>query len=85
MWRTLIVTAGEKLTVKDNWLHVYSPQQEARVPIGDLYSVVVDNRQALLSVSVVTRLAQAAFICFSAMKSTCPAPSCCPWVYTIAR
>ena len=59
MWRTLIVTAGEKLTVKDNWLHVYSPQQEARVPIGDLYSVVVDNRQALLSVSVLTRLAQA--------------------------
>ena len=59
MWRTLIATAGEKLTVKDNWLHVYSPQQEARVPIGDLYSVVVDNRQVLLSVSVLTRLAQA--------------------------
>ena len=59
MWRTLIVTAGEKLTVKDNWLHVYSPQQEARVPIGDLYSVVVDNRQALLSVSVLTQLAGA--------------------------
>lgn len=59
MWRTLIVTAGEKLTAKDNWLHVYSPQQEARVPIGDLYSVVVDNRQVLLSVSVLTRLAQA--------------------------
>ena len=59
MWRTIIVTAGEKLTVKDNWLHMYSPQQEARVPIGDLYSVVVDNRQALLSMSVLTQLAGA--------------------------
>lgn len=59
MWRTLIVTSGEKMTVRDGWLHVYSPQQEARVPIGDLYSVVVDNRQTLLSMGVLTQLAQA--------------------------
>ena len=59
MWRTLIVTSGEKMTVRDGWLHVYSPQQEARVPISDLYSVVVDNRQTLLSMGVLTQLAQA--------------------------
>ena len=59
MWRNLIVTSGEKMTVRDGWLHVYSPQQEARVPIGDLYSVVVDNRQTLLSMGVLTQLAQA--------------------------
>ena len=59
MWRTLIVTSGEKLTVKNQWLHVYSEEQEARVPIGDLYSVVVDNRQAMVSVAVLTQLAQA--------------------------
>ena len=57
MWRTLIVTSGEKMTVRDGWLHVYSPQQEARVPISDLYSVVVDNRQTLLSMGVLTQLA----------------------------
>lgn len=59
MWRTLIVTSGEKLTVKNQWLNVYSEEQEARVPIGDLYSVVVDNRQAMVSVAVLTQLAQA--------------------------
>ena len=59
MWRTLIVIAGEKITVRDDWIHVCSPQQEARVPIGDLYSVVVDNRQALLSMPALTQLAQA--------------------------
>lgn len=47
------------MTVREGWLHVYSPQQEARVPIGDLYSVVVDNRQTLLSMGVLTQLAQA--------------------------
>ena len=57
MWRTLIVTSGEKMTVRDGWLYVYSPEQEARVPIGDLYSVVVDNRRTLLSMGVLTQLA----------------------------
>lgn len=59
MWRTVIVTSGEKLTLQNGWLHVYSPQQEARIPIGDLYSVVVDNNRALLSMAVLTQLAQA--------------------------
>ena len=47
------------MTVRDGWLHVYSPEQEACVPIGDLYSVVVDNRRTLLSMGVLTQLAQA--------------------------
>ena len=48
MWRTVIVTQGEKLTVKDNWLVVWSDNNEQRVPIGDLYSVVIDNRASLI-------------------------------------
>lgn len=59
MWRTLIVTEGEKITIQDNWLHVCSAEREARVPVGDLYSVVIDNRRAMLSVAVLTRLAAA--------------------------
>ena len=47
------------MTVRDGCLYVYSPEQEARVPIGDLYSVVVDNRRTLLSMGVLTQLAQA--------------------------
>ncbi len=47
MWRTVIVTQGEKLTVRDNWLVVWSDNTEQRVPIGNLYSVVIDNRLLL--------------------------------------
>ena len=39
MWRTLIVQAGEKITLQNNWLYVCSEEQEARVAVGDLYSV----------------------------------------------
>lgn len=59
MWRTLIVQAGEKITLQNNWLYVCSEEHETRVPVGDLYSVVIDNRRAMLSVAVLTTLAQA--------------------------
>ena len=59
MWRTVIVTKGEKLTLRDNWLIVYSEHTEQRVPLGDLYSVVVDNRATLVSVRLLAALAEA--------------------------
>lgn len=59
MWRTVIITKGERITIKDNWLVVYSESDEQRVPIGDLYSVVIDNRAAMLSTAVLTTLAMA--------------------------
>lgn len=59
MWRTIFVTTGEKITLQNGWVHIVSPSQEARIPLEDLYSVVVDNRQALLSVPVLTAMAQA--------------------------
>ena len=65
MWRTVIVTQGEKLIVKDNWLVVWSDKDEQRVPIGDIYSVVVDNRAALISVNAITTLTMAGVHIFS--------------------
>lgn len=59
MWRTVIVTKGERMTIKDNWLVVYSENNEQRVPVEDLYSVVIDNRAAMISVAAITTLAQA--------------------------
>lgn len=59
MWRTVIVTQGEKLTIKDGWFVVYSDNNEQRVPISDLYSVVIDNRAALISVNAIVALAEA--------------------------
>lgn len=59
MWRTVIVTAGEKLNIKNNWLVVTSSKGENRVPVDDIYSLVIENRAAMLSVSVITTLTQA--------------------------
>ena len=59
MWRTLIVTAGGKTDRKGQLAACVQPAAGGPRPHWDLYSVVVDNRQALLSVSVLTRLAQA--------------------------
>lgn len=59
MWRTIIVTAGEKLNIRDNWLIVSANGQESKVPVSDIYSLVIENRSAMLSVSVLTTLTQA--------------------------
>ncbi len=56
MWRTLIITQGEKVSVKDNWLVVESCDDENRVPISDIFSIVVDNRQTHLTVAAITKL-----------------------------
>ena len=59
MWRTVIVASREKLNIKDNWLIVSSAEGESRVPVSDIYSLVIENRAAMLSVSVLTTLTQA--------------------------
>lgn len=33
MWRTVIISSGEKITVKDNWLVVSNGEKTSRVPI----------------------------------------------------
>ena len=38
---------------------MYSDNNEQRVPLGDIYSVVIDNRSALVSVSLMAALAEA--------------------------
>lgn len=69
MWRTVIVNHGEKLLIHNNWLVVYSDDNEHHIPIEDIYAVVIDNRSALLSVSVVTTLALAGAHIFFVMRN----------------
>jgi Uncharacterized protein predicted to be involved in DNA repair len=47
------------LNIKDNWLIVSSAEGESRVPVSDIYSLVIENCAAMLSVSVLTTLTQA--------------------------
>ena len=59
MWRTVIVSKGERLTVKNNWLYVYSDELEHHIPIDDIYALVIDNHSAMLSVDVLSSLSSA--------------------------
>ena len=59
MWRTVIVNRGERLTIKENKLVVYSDAQEYKIPVEDIYALVIDNREIMLSVSVLTCLTEA--------------------------
>lgn len=59
MWRTVIVNNGEKMIIQNNWLIVYSDNSEHKVPVNDIYALVIDNRAALISVSVISTLTQA--------------------------
>ncbi len=55
MWRTVIVTQGEKLTVRDNWLVVWSDNTEQRVPIRAL--VVTEKQYTSMRLLVGEKLA----------------------------
>lgn len=54
MQRTLIVHTGERLTKRDNWLVLQSEETEKRVPIDDLFCVVIDNPRIVMSAALLT-------------------------------
>lgn len=49
MWRTVIVNKGEKLIIRDNRMIVYSEESEHKVPVDDIYAVVIDNQYRCLN------------------------------------
>lgn len=58
MFRTLYVTGGEKITVKDNWLVVVTGEETVKVPLEDLQTVIIDNIHTLFSAHALNKLAE---------------------------
>ena len=58
MWRTVIVSQGERITVVNGNLRIAGAEDESLVPIADIYAVVIDNRAALISVNALAALAE---------------------------
>ena len=56
MFRTVIVNNGEKISLRDNWVIISTSSGESSVPLEDIYSMVIDNQQAALTVPVIHRL-----------------------------
>ncbi|WKY48036.1 type II CRISPR-associated endonuclease Cas1 [Eubacteriaceae bacterium ES3] len=59
MYRTLIINTGEKLTVKNNWLIVVENEIENKIPLTDIYSIVIDNPRTTLSVAALNAITNA--------------------------
>ena len=58
MWRTVIVSQGERITVKDGNIRITCGEDESIIPLADIYAVVIDNRAALISVNALALLAE---------------------------
>lgn len=56
MRRTLIVHNGERIIKKDNWFVLQREGEEQRIPLEDIYCVVIDNQRMMLSVAVLTEM-----------------------------
>lgn len=56
MFRTVIIHTGERIDKKDNWLVLHRNEEEYRVPLEDVYCVVIDSQQMLLSTAILTAL-----------------------------
>ncbi len=56
MFRTITIYKGERITVKQNRMVVENDDGSNSIPIEDIYSVIIDNQQTMLSVPVISAL-----------------------------
>lgn len=59
MWKTVLVGKESILTVENNWLVISRPDKLTKLPIEDVYSVVIDDKRCRLSVACMNALTQA--------------------------
>lgn len=51
MFRTVYVSAGEAITVVDNWLLIKNKQgEEKKIPVDDIYTLILENVHSRISV-----------------------------------
>lgn len=59
MWRSVIIYNGERLSVKDDWLVVsFDDNTTKKIPLEDLYCIVIDNKELVISVPTLSKIAQ---------------------------
>lgn len=56
MFRTLIVQVGERIRTDNNWLCVESGEACSRIPLEDVYSIVIDNPRSSITIAALTAL-----------------------------
>jgi len=56
MFRTVIINSGEYLSVKENWLLIQTDEETQKIPIGDIYSIIIDNQRSSISIPAIHAL-----------------------------
>ncbi len=56
MFRTVIINQGEKISTRNNWLIVSIEGEERKIPIDDIYSIVLDNQQTVVTIPTIIAL-----------------------------
>ncbi len=65
MWRTVIINNGERITTDNSRLVVTDGEHSGRIPIEDIYALIIDNYSAMISLATINALTSAgAHICF---------------------
>lgn len=59
MWKTVLIGTDSILTVETGWLSVSRPDKQTRIPIDDVYSVVIDEKRCRISAACMTALTDA--------------------------
>ena len=59
MWKTVLVGTESTVTLENGWLTVAQPVKSVRLPVDDVYSVVIDNPRCRCSVASMNALTQA--------------------------
>ena len=58
MWRSVIIYNGERLRVQDDWLVVsFEDDTTKKIPLEDLYCIVIDNKNLVLTVPTLSLIA----------------------------
>lgn len=74
MWRSIIVHDGERLSLDRNSLVVEKGSKEIKIPIDDLYCLVIDQYRTMITIPVLERLTSknvAIVICNDKHLPTC--------------
>lgn len=74
MWRSIIIYNGERLSLEMNSLVVTKDKKDVKIPIDDLYCIVIDQYETIVTIPVLERLVSegvAVIICNDKHLPTC--------------
>lgn len=58
MFRTVYVSQGQQLNIKNNWLIIKDDSKNSAIPLDDIQALIIDNLQTMISSYTLCMLAK---------------------------